>query len=327
MTSGAWTTGCAQSRDRLQESRSAPRYARRLALFLTIGIAVACGDDSPAPTGPTQVPPRPATPTVVAERFDDRFWRELVYNAHDKPGDLAGRVLWVLPTASPNVYIRTTNLESADVAYMRREIPRIVHQVTGETYTGRVEDGPADVERPGWILIRTVTRGTAPEFITGTSCGYARIGADPGADLDREGLRLPAVSDTASRARARARALPRRRCRCRDAPGLVGHQLLAGGAAPRRAGVSGWPRRRLLRKPEHVRRQQVVRRGTSGTRIRRRLRGAPRPRGGRLADAAAVPRPAPAPIDPDRASAHGTARPTRASDLPRRAAAAGRTWE
>ena len=242
-----------------------------LALFFTIGIAVACGDDSPAPTGPTQVTLPPAPRAVVAERlvitdpadfidnrelevgqtvqlhadlemsddsvrenvaaewsssnttvatidssglvtarqaggfdirataegltarltgvsavsppqpkFDDRFWRELVYNAHDKPGDLAGSVSWVMPTASPNVYIRTTNLEPSDVDYMRREIPGIVRQVTGETYAGRIEHGTDEAERRGWIIVRTVTRDQAPEFITGKFCGYARIGADPG---------------------------------------------------------------------------------------------------------------------------------------------------
>ncbi len=85
-----------------------------------------------------------------------------------------------MPTASPNVYIRTTNLEPGDVDYMRREIPEIVHQVTGQTYAGRVEHGTNDVERRGWITIRAVTRDQAPEFITGAFCGYARIGADPG---------------------------------------------------------------------------------------------------------------------------------------------------
>ena len=113
-------------------------------------------------------------------KFDDRFWRELVYNAHDKPGDLAGSVSWVMPTASPNVYIRTTNLEPSDVDYMRREIPGIVRQVTGETYAGRIEHGTDEAERRGWIIVRTVTRDQAPEFITGKFCGYARIGADPG---------------------------------------------------------------------------------------------------------------------------------------------------
>ena len=34
------------------------------ALLFTIGITVACGDDSPAPTGPTQVTPPPATRTL-----------------------------------------------------------------------------------------------------------------------------------------------------------------------------------------------------------------------------------------------------------------------
>ena len=85
-----------------------------------------------------------------------------------------------MPTASPNVYIRTANLEPGDVDYMRRRVPEIVHQVTGQTYAGRVEFGTADVERSGWITIRTVTRDQAPDAITGTFCGYARIGRDPG---------------------------------------------------------------------------------------------------------------------------------------------------
>ena len=243
----------------------------RIALaFFTIGIAVACGDDRPAPTGPTQVTPPQATRTVAERlvitgpadfldnrelevgqtvqlhadlemsddsvrenieaewsssnttvatidssglvtarqagrfdirataegltarltgvsavsppqpKFDDRFWRELVYDAHDKPGDLAGRISWVMPTTSPNVYIRTTNLEPSEVDYMRREIPRIVHQVTGAAYAGRVEHGPDEVERHGWITVRTVTRDQAPEFITGEFCGYAYIGDNPG---------------------------------------------------------------------------------------------------------------------------------------------------
>ena len=113
-------------------------------------------------------------------KFDDRFWRELVYDAHDKPGDLAGRISWVMPTTSPNVYIRTTNLEPSEVDYMRREIPRIVRQVTGAAYAGRVEHGTDETERRGWIIVRTVTRDQAPEFITGKFCGYAYIGADPG---------------------------------------------------------------------------------------------------------------------------------------------------
>ena len=156
---------------------------RRLAAAVLIAhLLTACGAP---PAGPSILPTKPpvvAPPVVEAPgpEFDDGLWRELVYNAYDKPGDMAGRISWVMPTASPNVYIRTTNLEPSDLEYMRREIPRIVHQVTGQVYTGRVEYGTDEVERLGWILIRTVTREQAPEFITGRFCGYARIGRDPG---------------------------------------------------------------------------------------------------------------------------------------------------
>ena len=84
-----------------------------------------------------------------------------------------------MPTTNPHVYIWTKNVDGAALAYMRREIPRIVGAVTGHPYSGRVEYGPDDREALGWITIRVVTEDEAPTFMRGY-CGYAYIGDDPG---------------------------------------------------------------------------------------------------------------------------------------------------
>ena len=113
--------------------------------------------------------------------FNKTFWGRLIYNAYEKPDGLTGRVSWVMPTTSPNVYIWTRNVDSSALAYMRREIPRIVEAVTGRPYSGRVDYGPNDRESIGWITIRVVTVDEEPEEMRGQGyCGYAYIGADPG---------------------------------------------------------------------------------------------------------------------------------------------------
>ncbi len=113
--------------------------------------------------------------------FNGTFWSRLIYNAFDKPGDLSGRVSWVMPTTSPNVYIWTRNVDSSALAYRRREIPRIVEAVTGRPYSGRVDYGPNDRELIGWITIRVVTVDQEPEEMRGQGyCGYTYVGADPG---------------------------------------------------------------------------------------------------------------------------------------------------
>ena len=113
------------------------------------------------------------------QTFNKTFWGRLIYNAYDKPDGLTGRVSWVMPTTSPNVYIRTKNVDASTLAYMRREIPRIVEAVTGHPFAGRVDHGPDDYESTSWITIRVVTVDEAPEFVRGY-CGYAWVGADPG---------------------------------------------------------------------------------------------------------------------------------------------------
>ena len=46
------------------------------------------------------------TSAPVDARFNDRFWGQLFYNQYDYPGNIAGRVSWVLNTTRPNLYIR-----------------------------------------------------------------------------------------------------------------------------------------------------------------------------------------------------------------------------
>ena len=152
----------------------------RAAPYALIVLLASCADVTTGPTAPTPTPTPPvqATPEP-APSFDGVFWGQLIYNAYDDPGDLAGRVSWVMPTTSPNVYIRTTNVDSSALAHMRREIPRIVESVTGTPYAGRVRVGPDEFESTGWITIRVVTVAEAPSFVRGY-CGYAYIGADPG---------------------------------------------------------------------------------------------------------------------------------------------------
>ena len=151
-------------------------------------LAVGCGDGSPtAPSpvvDPTPQPPTPQTRPVEA-RFDDRFWRQFVFNQFDDPGTIGQQVSWVLETTSPNVYIRMGDPTGRRVVsigqrdHMRRAIPRLAEQLTGQPYRGRIQDGIADRERRGWITVRFVTQEEEPDISEGV-CGWASIGADPG---------------------------------------------------------------------------------------------------------------------------------------------------
>ena len=62
---------------------------------------------------------------------------------------------------------------------MRRAIPRLAEQLTGEPYRGRIEHGIADRTQPGWITVRFVTREEEPDWPE-RRCGQANIGHDPG---------------------------------------------------------------------------------------------------------------------------------------------------
>ena len=148
----------------------------RVAVSTIVGVALltGCSDVRQFPTEPTQTTSAPPT-------FESWFYNHLIYNAHDEPGDLSGRVSMVLSTTSPNVYIRTTNLSTFKLAALHQEIPRIIAAVTGAPYAGRVSAGQDRVDAAGWITIRVVTLDEAtPHQEHGEWCGLAHVGADPG---------------------------------------------------------------------------------------------------------------------------------------------------
>ena len=111
-------------------------------------------------------------------QFDDRHWRELVFDGYEAPNFVASAVTRVLETPSPDFYIRLDNPGWPDwpsdslVAGMREAIPRLAEQLTGQPYRGRIETGEADRNEQGWIAV-------VVETLPGV-CGRARVGADPG---------------------------------------------------------------------------------------------------------------------------------------------------
>lgn len=121
----------------------------------------------------------------VDARFEDTFWRNLVYNQHDSPDTINGRVSWVLNTTSPNLYIRMGDPTGRRVVsfqrrdHMRNTFPHLVQQMTGEPYRGRIEDGISDRQQSGWITVRFVTYEEEPAIPEG-ACGRANVGASTG---------------------------------------------------------------------------------------------------------------------------------------------------
>ncbi|MYN64772.1 MAG: hypothetical protein F4X11_07060 [Acidobacteria bacterium] len=135
-----------------------------------------------SPGAPTQEPARTSRP--ADPRFDDRFWRELIFNEHDAPGQ--GDFVRVLSNPSPNVYVRlggaggTRRVVADDrLAHIREVLPLLAEQITGRPYDGRIESGIEERgDREGWITVRFVTPEEYPDI--GASCGLATPGADPG---------------------------------------------------------------------------------------------------------------------------------------------------
>ena len=150
-------------------------------LALLAAGPLACLESPAAPTPePSQTPAsRPADP-----QFDDRFWRELIFNEHDAPGD--GDFVRVLSNPSPNVYVRlgdatgTQRVLSNDrLEHIQRVVPPLAEQITGQPYHGRIEAGIEERgDRKGWISVRFVTRAEHPGI--GARCGLATPGSDPG---------------------------------------------------------------------------------------------------------------------------------------------------
>lgn len=163
--------------DTIRLTASAPGYETAEASF-TVTV-----DRLPPP------PPPPPIPTDL--RFDLPFWRELVFNGYECPRAgscpdyyadgrpstaIEDRFVLVLPTTSPNFYIRThdddgfATFSRHQVSTMRRLIPRFVEALTGSRYSGLIEEGTQDFERHGWVTIMEATEPGA-EW-----CGRAGVG-------------------------------------------------------------------------------------------------------------------------------------------------------
>lgn len=117
-------------------------------------------------------------------QYDDRFWRELIYDAQrDPPAEWTW--IWVLDDPSPDFYLwlgdPTGRRVAADswLGWARRNLPHAVEAVTGERYRGRIHAGLSDLRQEGTI---TIVFDTPPhESPRGpNTCGRAHIGAPVG---------------------------------------------------------------------------------------------------------------------------------------------------
>ena len=168
--------GSVAGRDTVRLTASAPGYETA---ETSLSVSV---------TRPRPPPPRPIPNDL---RFERAFWRELVFNAYDCPGAgscpdyyadgrpspaVEGRFIAVLPTTSPNFYIRSHDDQDRrtfadyEISTMRREIPRAVEALTGSRYRGQITEGRPDRVTHGWItIVQDTTLG--PDI-----CGRAGLG-------------------------------------------------------------------------------------------------------------------------------------------------------
>ena len=165
-------------------------------VILLLALIVGACDSPTTPTPPPRTiapPPVVVTPprTVTIDfAFDPAFWRALIYNAHDEPDNLSGRVSRVFDLDNiPDFYIRRSRFgddqpgceyrwSRHDIAKMQSAIPRLVAQLTGRRYRGQVIQGCENRNQVGWITIVAATTKEEPNL--DGFCGQARVGADPG---------------------------------------------------------------------------------------------------------------------------------------------------
>ena len=144
------------------------------------------------------------SPPPPSSTYDDAFWREFAFNDYDCPSATCGepidqRILWRLPTPSPNVFVLTTHLSASHVSQITDIAPRAIAEFTGVPYSGRVVTGDIDQQRsePGWITFEGGENGVAAETTAcegfsggGNRSGSAKLGAEIGCifiNLDRYG--------------------------------------------------------------------------------------------------------------------------------------------
>ena len=144
------------------------------------------------------------SPPPPSSTYDDAFWREFAFNDYDCPSATCGdpidqRILWRLPTPSPNVFVLTTHLSANYVSQITDIAPQAIAAFTGVPYSGRVVTGDIDQQRsePGWITFEGGENGVAAETTAcegfsggGDWSGAAKLGAEIGCifiNLDRYG--------------------------------------------------------------------------------------------------------------------------------------------
>ena len=139
-----------------------------------------------------------ATVELRAPGPDETFWRQFAFNDHDcrtreacgaaghAYRDIAERVLWRLPTPSPDFLLLEGTLDPEIVDRIRETIPRAVPQLTGVPYTGRIEVGPRStlpLAGDNWITVEGGTPQRPPASpacrdieMRSSECGRAYIG-------------------------------------------------------------------------------------------------------------------------------------------------------
>ena len=180
---------------------TAPSPARTYYYGACVGAVPDESDTTNNSSSSVQVTVSPPPPSST---YDDAFWREFAFNDYDCPSATCGdpidhRILWRLPTPSPNVFVLTTHLSANYVSQITDIAPQAIAAFTGVPYSGRVVTGDIDQQRsePGWITFEGGENGVAAETTAcegfsggGNRSGSAKLGAEIGCifiNLDRYG--------------------------------------------------------------------------------------------------------------------------------------------
>ena len=143
-----------------------------LLVAVLVTLLTAC-DDATSPTAPSP-PPRPDN--GADPRFDDQFWRDLIYNEYSDGVLLpASEVL----DHDRNFSLRTSDMPADLVDWIEDAIPRLWREATGRPYAGEiVRDDPDIGHPPGWTTVTV-------EANTYNACGlYATAGEHSWITLD-----------------------------------------------------------------------------------------------------------------------------------------------
>ena len=143
-------------------------------------------------TIPVEQHPATATDPTTSQvwpadaEFNDRFWRQIIYDEYEEPDGAAwavgSRVLH--NPAAMNVYLRTDNWPSSLprnvwIPRIRDRIGSVVHQLTGERWRGQFLTGPERADQDRWITIRFIDYADRPDFRQ-TACGHSFVGSTVG---------------------------------------------------------------------------------------------------------------------------------------------------